>query len=146
MPTRTYPVIDDHVEAVRAYLDSQLNDWPVVHWWRPIVDATEKYISPPYVMTRVFPSAAEMEGPLNDSQADVIVRIQIMAVGEIERQPQIMLDIVRPHMQRRNFTIPNRFVMDVGLMVASGGTTRDDDLPTPYFYAHDLYELRTTPA
>lgn len=146
MPTRTYANVYDHVEAVRSYLDAQIDDFPIAHWWRPTVDATEKYFAPPYAMIRVFPSAAEFDGPLPDSQADVNLRLQIMGVGELELQPTAILDIIRPHMQRRNFVVPNRFVMDIRLMVSSGGTTRDDDLPTPYFYAHDLYEMRTTPA
>jgi len=43
-------------------------------------------------------------------------------------------------------THANRKVKDIRLMVTSGGESRDDDLPTPFFYDTDLYELDTTPA
>lgn len=142
---RTYPIVWDHLEAVRSYLASQVT-FPVNHWERPVDPTTELFLEPPLVMIRVFPSAQQMDGPLSDSQADVILRFQLLSVGVNSKSALVNLDICRPHMQRRNITIANRFVMDLKLMVASGGESRNDDLPTPLMYAQDLYEIQTTPA
>lgn len=140
---RTYPVIDDHLVAVVTHLDASV-PFPVDYWERP-KDGNQRFDDPPFVLVRIFPSAAEFDGPLNDSQADINMRIQLLAVGETQRQALRINDICRPFMQRTLLTIPNRAVMDIRLMVASGGVSRDDDLPTPYFYSSDLYEIRTTP-
>lgn len=120
--------------------------FPVHVWHRPVAESDQRYIAPPYAMVRIYPSTGQMEGPLNDSQADVTIRIQILGVGVTEDHALIVTDLCRPHMQRRKIFIEGRRVMDCGLMVGSGGATRDDDLPTPFFYSTDLYELRTTPS
>lgn len=139
---RTYPVIDDHLEGVVTLLSANV-PFPVDYWQRPF-DANERFDDPPYVLVRIFPSAAEFDGPLSDSQVDINLRIQLLAVGRTERQALVTNDICRPFMQRNLLTVTNRTVMDVRLMVASGGLSRDDDLPTPFFYSSDLYEIRTT--
>lgn len=143
---RTYPLIWDHLNAVVTYLDSQLV-FPISHWEAPTDDADgEKYHDPPYAMVRLFPSAEEFDGPLDDSQADIILRLQIMGVGENDEQALRILDTIRPLMQRRNITIPNRFVMDLRLMVTAGGVSRENAIPSPLLYAQDLYLLQTTPS
>ena len=139
---RTYPVIDDHLQGVVTLLDANV-PFPVDFWQRPF-DGNERFDDPPYVLVRIFPSAAEFDGPLSDSQVDITLRIQLLAVGRTERQALVANDLCRQYMQREDLTITNRTVMDVRLMVASGGLSRDDDLPTPFFYSSDLYEIRTT--
>lgn len=141
---RTYPKIDDHLTAVVALLDANL-PFPVDYWQRPF-DANERFDDPPYILVRIFPSAAEFDGPLDDSQADINLRVQLLGVGTNERQALIINDLARPFMQRDLLSITDRSVMDVRLMVASAGVSRDDDLPTPFFYSSDLYEIRTTPS
>lgn len=142
---RTYPLIWPHLEAVRSYLDTQMS-FPVTHWRAPVNATTEADIDPPYAMIRIFPSAEQFDGPLDDSQADIIVRFQIQGIGIIEEQALKILDEIRPHMQRGNFTIANRHVQDVRLMVVTGGVSRDDDIPSSILYAQDLYLIQTTPA
>lgn len=146
MSDRTYPVVLDHVNAVIAAISGGAFpvEFPVQEWRRP-VDSDEKFIDPPYAMVRPMAAAAQFGGPITDSQADVIIRIQVLAVGNTQGQAIRINDLIRPRMQRRFINIPYRRVMDVRLMVVTGGISRDDDLPTPFFYSADLYELQTTP-
>ena len=145
MSDRTHPVILDHIKGVFDALTAESLSFPVGEWNRPY-DANERFVNPPYAVVRLFPSAAEMDGPLSDTQIDIVVRVQIVGVGLTERQALNVTDLCRPAMKRSKITIPNRSVMDVRFMVSSAGVSRDDDLPTPYFNSSDLYEVQTTPA
>lgn len=146
---RTYPVILDHLDAVVACLkgggeDTDL-EFPVDYWERPKV-GTEIYGDPPFALVRPMPSAGQFMGPISDTQVDIILRVQVLATGTFERQAIRIGDKCRARMQKELITIPNRRVMDVRLMTVTGGLTRDDDLPTPFFYSIDVFELQTTPA
>lgn len=146
MSDRTYPVVLDHVNGVIDAIRGGAFpvEFPVQEWRRP-VDSNEKYIDPPYCLVRPMAAAAQFGGPITDTQTDVILRIQVLAVGNTQSQALLIADLVRPRMQRRYIIIPYRRVMDVRLMVVTGGLSRDDDLPTPFFYSVDIYELQTTP-
>lgn len=146
MSDRTYPVVLDHINGVIDAIRGGAFpvEFPVQEWRRP-VDSNEKYIDPPYVLVRPMAGAAQFDGPINDTQVDVIIRIQILSVGATQGQALRVADKVRPRMQRSLITIPYRRVMDLRLMVVTGGISRDDDLPTPFFYSVDIYELHTTP-
>ena len=146
MSDRTYPVILDHVNGVIDAIKG--GAFPLeflVEEWRRPVDPNERYIDPPYALVRPMPSAAQFTGPIDDTQADIILRIQVLAVGDTQSQALRVGDLCRARMQRRFITIPYRRVMDVRFMVTTGGLSRDDDLPTPTFYSADIYELQTTP-
>lgn len=120
------------------------------YWERP-KDGQMKFDPPPYALCRNYPSAGDFDGPLSDTQVDVIYRVQILAVGITEmevwdvsdRTREVMVtSILEPFLIAR----ADRAIMDINLMVSTGGISRDDDLPSPFFYDTDLYELRTTPA
>lgn len=141
---RSYPIVGDHIQAVVDAINALGHPWPVGEWVRP-QDLDSRFDDPPFALVRSFPSAGEFEGPLNDTQADITIRVQIMGVGLTQRQSLVITDLCRPAMQARLLTIPNRYVQTVNLMVVSGGVSRDDDLPIPFFNSSDIYELRTTP-
>lgn len=141
---RTYPIVLDHLEAVVAAIEGGSFPWTVGLWERPI-DNDSRFDEPPYALVRQFPSAAQFEGPLSDSEVDVTLRIQIMGVGKTQSQAINVTDLIRPRMQASLITIPNRYVQSISLMVVAGGVSRDDDLPLPFFESSDIYELRTTP-
>ena len=147
MTDRTYPVILDHVNGVINAIRSGAFpvQFRVEEWRRPIDANDQRFIDPPFAMVRPLPAASQFTGPINDTQIDVIIRIQILGVGEDQSQALRITDLIRPRMQRSLIIIPYRRVMDVRLMVVGGGISRDDDLPTPFFYSADLYELQTTP-
>jgi hypothetical protein len=148
MPSdRSDIIIGEHFQGI---LDALVNaapplPWPVGEWERPKA-GDQKFINPPYALLRLFPSAAQFEGSLADSQADIILRFQIMGVGLTERQAIDVTDRCRKEMKSSKISIPNRYVQDVRFMVVSGGVSRDDDLPEPFHNSSDLYELLTTPA
>lgn len=142
---RTHPIILDHLDAVIAALNVPPLSFRVEEWFRP-QDTGRKFEDPPFALVRIYPSTGQLEGPLDDTQVDIVVRFQILGVGHSQRQAINVTDICRPRMQRRLVTVPNRRTQDVRYMVVSGGVARDDDLPTPFFYNMDLYELLTTPA
>lgn len=142
---RTHPIILDHLDGILAALNVPPLPFVVEEWFRP-QDTGRKFEDPPFALVRIFPSTGQLEGPIADSQADIILRFQILGVGHSQRQAINVTDLCRPRMQRRLIPIPARRVQDVRYMVVSGGISRDDDLPTPFFYNMDLYELLTTPA
>lgn len=147
MSDRTYPVILDHVNAViNAIRGGPFPvEFRVEEWRRPTGAADEKFIDPPFALVRPMAAAAQFDGPITDTQADVVIRIQTLAVGDTQGMALRVADLIRPRMQRQHIHIAYRRVMDVRLMVVAGGISRDDDLPTPFFYAPDLWELQTTP-
>jgi hypothetical protein len=144
MPSdRTHPIIGDHLQGIMSALEAALLPWPIGEWQRP-EDLDQKFENPPYALVRLFPSAAQFEGPLNDSQVDIILRFQIMGVGVSERQALDVCDICRAEMKPSKVTVKNRYIQDIRFMVVSGGISRDDDLPVPFHYSSDLYEMLTT--
>lgn len=145
MSDRTHPIILDHFKGVMAALTTPPFPFPVVEWERP-KDTDETFRPPPYVVVRTFPSAAQFDGPLTDSQIDIILRIQLLSVGMTESHAINLLDLCRARMKKSLITITGRYVQDVRWMVVTGGLSRDDDLPTPFFYHSDIYEILTTPA
>lgn len=147
MSDRTYPVMLDHVNGVINAIRGGAFpiEFRVEEWRRPISATDQTFIDPPFAMVRPMPAAAQFTGPITDTQTDVIIRIQILGVGDNQSQALRITDLIRPRMQRAYIIIPYRRVMDVRLMVVGGGISRDDDLPTPFFYSADLYELQTTP-
>lgn len=142
---RTHPVILDHLKGLRAGITAAGFNFPIEQYRRP-QDGDSQYVDPPFLVLRVFPSADQSDGPLDDSDADVMLRFQTMGVGDTEDQAINVTDRCRAVMQKENMTITGRRVMDIRLMVVSGGTHRDDDLPTPFYYNHDIWEIRTTPS
>lgn len=146
MPSdRTHPVILDHLKGIRAGITAAGFNFPIEQFRRPR-DGESQYVDPPFLLLRVFPSADESDGPLADSDADIVLRYQTMGVGDTEEQAINVTDRCRTVMQASNITILNRRIMDLRLMVVSGGSNRDDDLPTPYYYSHDIWEIMTTPS
>ena len=143
---RIHPDILPHLQAVLTALAIHLP--PEVksgEWMRPL-DVNKRFGDPPYVLVRVFPSAAQFNGALDQTQADIVVRFQVLSVGMTESQALRVGDLARAVMRRSKVIVPSRYVQDLRLMVAAGGIARDDDLPTPFFYSTDLFELATTPA
>lgn len=141
---RTHPVILDHLNAVIDALEAGGFTWPVGEWKRP-EDLDSRFVEPPYALVRMFPSAGQFDGPLTDTQADVTLRVQVMGVGLTHGQALAVTDLCRTRMKTSIVQVPNRYVQSLQFMVVSGGVSRDDDLPLPFFNSSDLYELRTTP-
>ena len=144
---RTPVYVAPQIEAIIELLDGIPNrKFPVTEWQRP-KDGDQRFDPPPYLLVRAYPSSAQYGGPLSDSQTDTILRVQLLGVGHTELEALNVTDWARTHMQRSALEplIPDRAVMDLSCMVVSGGVARDDDLPTPFFYSTDLYELWTTP-
>lgn len=141
---QTRPVIKDHFDAVLSVLESGMGTTPVGEWQRP-EDLDNRFDDPPYLLVRIFPSADQFDGPLNDTQADIIVRIEVIGVGNTQGQALNITDRARQLMQPSSLSIPNRYVQSLTFMVVSGGISRDDDLPIPFHDSVDLWELQTTP-
>lgn len=147
---RTLVAIDPQIEGVISLLANVAQDTDmegrIAEWERP-KSSTEKFIDPPFVLVREYPSAGQMSGPLNQTKEDAILRVQILCVGRSPSEARKLRDWTRRHLQRNALEdlIPDRAVMDFSLMVSGGGDTRDDDLPHPFHNSTDLYELWTTP-
>lgn len=144
MAPRTYPKMERHLAGVVQVLEDAGFEFPIGALHRPLGN-DEKFVAPPLAVVRISPSTGQFDGPLSDSQVDVVVRIQIIGVGITHEQALNVLDRIRPYMQRRLIIIEDRRVMDVRLMVSTGGAARDRDTATPFFEAQDIYELQTTP-
>lgn len=142
---RTHPVILDHFKGVLAALEDENLGFPTGEWKRP-KDLDERFIEPPYLLARIFPSAGEFDGSLADSQTDITLRFELLGVGKTHNQALNICDRARVAMQPRKVVIPNRYIQSLRLMVVAGGISRDDDLPIPFYASPDLYTMRTTPS
>lgn len=146
---RTVVLVLGHIAPLIEYLDNACS-FPVVEWTRP-EGPNERYVDPPFASVRPYPSAEEFAGPIADSQADINLRIQILGTGRTVSQALMVTDIVRQHMFADLRTsglreiVEDRVVLNIKHMVVHGGVSRENDLPTPWFYSMDLYELMTTP-
>lgn len=151
MPSDRTPVeIEKHMTAVLSAMQFIAPGFPTDFWERP-KDGQMRFLDPPYALTRPYPSAGEFDGPLNDTRVDIILRVQILSVGNTMLECMRVGDTMRTAMvasvlEPLLITHANRKVQDIRHMVTSGGVSRDDDLPTPFYYDTDLYELVTTPA
>ena len=139
------PIVEGVIALLAASMTGALQG-RVAEWERPS-DANKKWLNPPYVLVREYPSAGQFNGPISDSKVDTILRIQVLALGDTAQMARRVRDRTRPFMQRNALEalIPDRAVMDLSLMVSGGGDTRDDDTNTGFFSSNDLYELWTTP-
>jgi len=148
-PVYIAPQVEGVISLLRSIEAGDNTPFPIEEWqrWKDDTD-NERFGDPPYLLVRVYPSAAQASGSLADSQTDTILRMQLLGVGWTEIEALNVTDWARTYMQRNALEafIPDRAVMDLSCMVVSGGATRDDDLPTPFFYSTDLYELWTTPS
>lgn len=137
--------------AVLAAMASVSPGFPVDFWERPKGDPPQmKFVDPPYALCRPYPSAGDFDGPLNDTRADMILRVQILSVGNTMLECMRVGDTMRTAMvasvlEPLLVTACERVIQDIRHMVSSGGVSRDDDLPTPFYYDTDLYEMVTTP-
>ena len=139
---RTVVLLEDHTQALLTTLSGAAFD--VGDGVAPR-NADKSEIDPPYAVLYSIPGG-RFDGPLSDSQADVVLVYQITAVGETRQQAQVIIDVCRALMQRENVTVPSRVVRDLKLLTPNSGVMRDDDLPNPLFYGYDRYLLDTTPA
>ncbi len=139
---RTVVLLDDHTQGILDALAAAPFD--IGDGVAPrTVDKEE--IDPPYAVLHAI-TGGSFDGPLNDTQADVVLNYQITGVGTTRQQAQVIIDISRGLMQRENITITGRYVRDLRHMTPNSGVIRDDDLPNPLFYGYDRYQLDTTPA
>lgn len=142
---RTPIIVRDHIKAIIDHLDDN-TPFPVGEWERPEDPTTQRFLDPPFAYVRVYPSAAQFDGPISDTQADVMMRFQVMGAGVNMDQAITVTDIChRQLLDRRAFTIPNRRIMNLRRMVVAGGNTRGEDVPDPFHHNMDLYEIQTTP-
>ena len=139
---RTFVSLDEHLQGVLDALDGVV-PFPVGDGERP-KNAQEQFVDPPFAVVRLFTSAEEFTGPLNDTQQDVVIRFQIVGVGNTQTQAVVAQDVCRQQLRdKSNIIVTGRSVRDSRLMIASNGAYRDDDLPTPVFYCYDIWEIDT---
>ncbi len=139
---RTTVLLDDHTEGILDALSAA--PFPIGDGVAPR-DVDKEELDPPYA-TLYSIVGGLFDGPLSDSQADVLLLYQITATGETREQAQVILDICRALMQKENVTVTNRKVRDLKLNVVTVGVMADHDLPNPLFSGVDRYELDTTPS
>lgn len=146
MPSdRTHPIVGDHFQGLLDALIAEGLGYPVGEWQRP-KDLDQRFDDPPYALLRMYPSAAQFDGPLSDTQADVTLRFQIIGVGFTERQAIDITDACRVAMKTSKVTVAGRYIQSLNFMVTSAGVSRDDDLPEPFYDSSDIYEITTTPS
>lgn len=133
-----------------------IGDFPAAYWERP-KDGQMVFKDPPYALCRPYPSAGEFDGPLSDTRVDIVLRVQVLSVGKTMREAMRVADATRRVMvvsvmepllivaTSAGVDPVPRVIQDLRHMVVSGGISRDDDLPSPFYYDTDLYEMVTTP-
>lgn len=139
---RTTVLVEDHTAGILAALNTTTL---VVGDGVAPRGAGKAELDPPYIV--LYPLVGgSFDGPIDDSQADVVLPYQITSVGITRSQCQVALDIARTVMKRESITITGRRVRDVRLINPISGVVRDDDLANPLHYGYDRYEVDTTPA
>lgn len=138
--TRTVTSLENHVTGILAAYSGL--GFPVGDGIDPKRGGLEH--NPPYAVLYIL-SGGGFDGPINDSQADILFHYQITAVGKTQVEALRVLDQIRTVNTKTNIVISGRKVRNVIQMNSSGGTRRDDDVSVPLFYAYDLWELDTTP-
>ena len=138
---RTTVLLDDHTEGILDALSAA--PFPIGDGVAPR-DVDKEELDPPYA-TLYCIIGGLFDGPLSDTQADVLLLYQITATGKTRQQAQIALDVCRDLMKKDNVTVLNRKVRDLRLNTPSAGVNADHDLPNPLFSGVDRYELDTTP-
>jgi len=148
MKDRLPVLITDHVMAIVDYLDTYLGTLahpvPVGFGERPVA-ADKSFEEPPYAMVTVW-GGGQTSGPLDDTQADIILPIMIVSNGNTAHEASVLRDIIHAQMQASNFAVANRKVRDVRTQGVTDGIFRDDDVPTPIHYTRQVYLMDTTPA
>jgi hypothetical protein len=102
-------------------------------------------VDPPYAVLYLL-AGGDMDGPISDSQADVVMRFQITAVGKSEKEALAVQDYCTKRMQKAYVTVSGRKVRNLTKVLASNGVIRDDDVATPVFYCFQQWDLNTTPS
>lgn len=138
--TRTVTSLEAHAQGILSAL-SALN-FPIGDGVDPERDGQKH--NPPYAVLYLV-GGGNLEGPISDSQADITLRFQITAVGKTQSEALRIIDLTRTKLTKSLITVTNRRVRNIIHVASSGGTRRDDDIPTPLFYAYDLWEIDTTP-
>lgn len=86
----------------------------------------------------------DLDGPMNDWQADVRHVIQVTTVGETPEQARMLQDKNRVEIYQTAAPAGR----SVALVERTGGAgvERDPDEQPPLFYSVDIYTITTTPA
>lgn len=147
--TRTQFFISDHINSVVDHMTTYLKtldyEVPVGFGERP-VGSDKKHLPPPYLVVS-FMSGGSNNGPISDSEADVLLRILLLATGNTAKEATVLHDITHNQMiVKENFSINNRILRTIRTESPSDGIYRDDDDPSPIFYTRHIYLLDTTPS
>jgi len=144
---RTDVLIADHIQPIVDYLTTILGGLgaaiPVGFGERP-VNADKQHSLPPYVVVSFLPGGL-LDGPVSDSQADVLLRLIVLSMGNTASEATTLRDIAHKEMHKENFSITNRKIRNLTIENPSDGVYRDDDAPTPIFYTRQIYLMDTTP-
>ena len=148
MKDRTVVLVTDHIQAIVDHMNTVLGALtypvPVGFGERPI-KADKQHEPPPYLMVQ-FLAGGFAEGPLDDTQADINLRVLLVSAGNTAHEASVLRDIAHAQMQASNFSVANRKVRDVRVQGVTDGIYRDDDVPTPIFYTRQTYLMDTVPA
>lgn len=148
MKDRTPVFIVDHIQAVIDHLESVLSilSYPVpIGFGERPVSVSKAFVDPPYLIVTYLPGGFT-QGPLDDTQADIVLRVLLVSNGNTAHEASVLRDICHGEMQASNLTVTNRKVRDVRVEGFTDGIFRDDDVPTPIFYTRQVYLMDTVPA
>lgn len=138
--SRTTVSLEDHKDGILNALNAGGLAFPIGDHTDPLREGLE--VNPPYAVVYLTGGGFQ-DGPLTDSAADVGLRFQITAVGRTAVEALRVIDQTRAVMKAENLTVTGRRVRRLVNTVASNGVQRDDAVPTPVFYAFDVWELDT---
>lgn len=147
MSERTDVLLKPHFDGVYNALTAgsdPITAFPIGKAERPKTSAG-KFEKPPYAILSIFPGG-EQDGPINDSQADAVIRFRIAAAGKSSNEALQVSDACTKRMHRENITIANRKVRSVKKLTSNSGQDRDDDVATPLFFEVYIWEVDTVPA
>jgi hypothetical protein len=124
-----------HTDALIALLAT--TGYPVGNAEAP--DAAAPY----YVVYRL--SALEVDGPLDDPDADWLLPYQVTTVGVGPQQAEDLSDLARATLQGSPLTVAGRSIWRVAV-VGMGQVARDDAYQPPLWFVPDTVEVQTAPA
>jgi len=104
---------------------------------------TSTYI--PYVDVHPTPGGLT-DGPLNDPNTDAWADYQIISVGAVRRQAEVVGDAVRAAMLAAHLTVSGGRAVAYVRLDMLGGAIRDDSVQPSVFYVSDRWRILTVPA
>lgn len=136
----TIPEAEPHIRAVQAVLEAALQLLPT-----PIHAKIGQRDDAETKVVVIHGSPGDLSGSLGDRFSDIVIPIQLTAVGEGPEQVSAYADAARSALLGASLTVTGRKIWPAW-PTASQQVLRDDTVQPPLWIATAQYAIKSTPA